>query len=84
MPRGLSLDENANNGVRCAALVVALSLLEITIEGGEAGELEHGVIRLFLQLGAPVPRGREPPVDTAPRIEEVVCATAASPPSGEW
>ena len=44
------------------------------VEALEPRELEHRVVRLLLDLRAPVPRRGEPPVDARPGVEEVVRA----------
>ena len=58
------------------SLSLSLSRVELAVEGREARQSKHDKIRLARQLGAPVPRGREPPVDARARVEEVVGAAA--------
>lgn len=43
--------------------------LELSIETGEAGELEHREEWLGVELGTPVPRRRQPTVDATTCIE---------------
>ena len=57
-------------GADCAAAVA--SQRPVAVEGAEAGEEEEGVVRLGLDVVAPVPGRGEPPVDAGSRVEEVV------------
>mmetsp|Transcript_11031 Transcript_11031/g.35107 ORF Transcript_11031/g.35107 Transcript_11031/m.35107 type:complete len:280 (+) Transcript_11031:1034-1873(+) len=62
---------------RPVGLSLALAtLLELTIEPAEATHDEDGVVRFLLDAAAPLPRGRESAIHTAPCVEEVVCAGA--------
>jgi hypothetical protein len=63
-------------GFKRASLPHFWSLLEVTVEALEARELEHRVVGLLLELGAPVPRGRQPPVYARPGVEEVIRSTS--------
>mmetsp|Transcript_5681 Transcript_5681/g.21433 ORF Transcript_5681/g.21433 Transcript_5681/m.21433 type:complete len:325 (+) Transcript_5681:30-1004(+) len=42
------------------------------VEPRETRQRKHRVVRLFLNLRAPVPRARQPPVDARSRVEEVI------------
>lgn len=45
------------------------SALELSIEAGEARELEHREERLGVELGTPVPRRGQPTVDATEHIK---------------
>jgi hypothetical protein len=53
-------------------------LSEVAIEPRKARHLEHHVVRLLVELGAPVPCAGEAAVDAAARVKEVVRAGACT------